>query len=480
MNRLAGFRWSRRHATIPPQHSRGPLDARGICAAMASQRAALLPIVLVALLPATARAQDSQYWNLQYGPVAELVGGAVVGTTRDLSATFYNPGALALTRDPSLLASVESFEAVRIKAVSPPPVLDFSDLRVRPSPSLFAFALPRSLTGSHTFAVSGLTRQDFDLRVDNWQVAPSQGGAEALFDQSLNENWFGLSWAHHAGEQFGLGLTSYVVYRGQRTRKEISGQAQLSPAQGGAALLVEDFDYSNYRLLWKAGFSTQRESWDAGLAVTTPSVRLFGSGSASYTRSTVGADLGSGPVVSVAVQHADDLESRYESPWSVAGGGGYRWGSNRLHATVEWFGAVSGFDVLDTGPFASDPAAAGLLKRLHHTAKSVVNFGVGYERTVSDRLSWYGAFTTDFTFAEKEDSATNSLSTWDIYHLTAGASLVVRSVKLTMGAAYAFGSDLRSISTLLVPPGGPPALTTTPLDVKFSRLRLLLGFDFGR
>lgn len=25
-----------------------------------------------------------------------------------------------------------------------------------------------------------------------------------------------------------------------------------------------------------------------------------------------------------------------------------------------------------------------------------------------------------------------------------------------------------------------PALTTTPLDVKFSRLRLVLGFDFGR
>ena len=405
----------------------------------------------------------------------------MVGSSRDLSATFYNPGALALTKDPSLLASVESFEATRLKASTGASTLDFSDTSVRPSPTLFAFALPRSLTGSHTWAISSLTRQDLDLRVDNWQVAPSrQGGAESLFDQSLTENWFGLSWAHPVGRQSGVGLTTYVVYRGQRTRREISGQAALSPTDGGAALFVGDFDYANYRLVWKAGFSTQRESWDAGLTVTSASVRLFGSGSASYTRSSVGADLGAGRVVAVSTQHVEDLASHYASPWSVAGGGAYRSGKNSFHGTVEWFGSVPSFDVLDPSSFASDPAATGLVKRLQQKAKSVVNFGAGYQRTANERFSYYAAFTTDFTFAEKDEAATNALSTWDIYHLTAGASILTHSVKLTMGAAYAFGSDQRSISTLVVPPGGAPVLTPTPYDVKFSRLRVLVGFDFGR
>jgi hypothetical protein len=448
---------------------------------MARHRAGALPIVLLALLPASARAQDAQYWNLQYGPVAELVGGVVVGSTPHLSATFYNPGALALTRDPSLLASVESFEAVRLSAKSQPPALDFSSLSVRPSPTLFAFALPRSRTGNHTIAISGLTRQDFDLRVDNWQVTPShQGGAESLFDQSLNENWFGLSWAHRVFGDLGLGVTTYVVYRGQRTRKEISGQTALSPTQGGAALLVEDFDYSNYRLLWKVGLAQHRQSWDFGITATTAPVRLLGSGSASYTRSTVGADLGSGPAVSVAAQHVGDLASHYHSPWSVAFGAGYRRGANTFHGTVEWFDSVGGYDVLDTSPFVGDPAAEGLVKRLNQQARRIVNFGLGFQHRVSERFSYYGAFTTDFTFANRDDAGTNSLSTWDIYHLTAGTSLVVRDIKLTMGAAYAFGSDVRSVSALVVPPGGPPVLTPTPLDVKFSRLRVLLGFDFGR
>jgi hypothetical protein len=98
---------------------------------------------------------------------------------------------------------------------------------------------------------------------------------------------------------------------------------------------------------------------------------------------------------------------------------------------------------------------------------------------VSDRFSYYSAVTTDFTFADKDDSAANSLSTWDIYHLTAGASFVLGSVTLTMGGAYAFGSDARTVTTVAVAPGAPPVLVASPLEVNFSRIRLLLGFDFG-
>ena len=440
-----------------------------------------LAVVFVGLSPAGVAAQDSQYWTLQYGPVAELLGGVVVGSTRDLSATYYNPGALALTKDSSLLASVESFEATSIKASGSDVFKDFTDTSLRPSPTLFAFALPRGWTGSHTIAVSSLTRQDFDLRLDNWEVAAAgRAGAESMFEQNLNENWFGLSWGHRAGEQLGLGLTTYVVYRGQRTRKEISGQAALSESSGGAALLVEDTDYSNYRLLWKGGISTQRETWDLGLSFTTPSVRLFGKGDASYIRSAVGADLGGGPSVDVSVRHEEDLDSHYQSPWSVALGGAYRRGPSTFHATAEWFDQVAPFDALDTSGLASDPAAASLVKRLRQKAESVVNLGVGYERKMSERFRIYGAFTTDFTFNDKEDSGTNSLSTWDIYHVTAGTSLVVGHVKLTMGAAYAFGSDTRTVATIVVPPGGRPALIPSSLDAKYQRFRVLVGFDFGQ
>ena len=438
-----------------------------------------LPFVLLGLSPTPARCQDSQYWTLQYGPVAELLGGVVVGSSRDLSASYYNPGALALAKDPSLLASVESFQATSVTAEAVPPLLDFHDLDIRPAPSLFAVALPRSFTGSHTWVFSSLTRQDFDIRLDNWLVA-EQAGAEALLDQSLTESWFGLSWAHAAGESVGLGLTTYVAYRGQRTRLELSGEAARSPGTGGAVLLVEDYDYGDYRALWKAGIAVKRHTWDLGLSVTTPSVGLFGSGTASYIRSAVGGDLGSGTAeATVAVRHEEDLASKYQSPWSVAGGAAWRRGDSTFHATAEWFGAVQAFDVLDAVTFSGDPAASRLLGRLRQEARSVVNVGFGFQRNVSERFSYYGAFTTDRTFANKSARAANSLSTWDIYHATAGTSLQVRDVKFTLGVAYAFGGDDRPTSVIVVPPDGRPALGETPVHVNFSRWKVLIGFDFG-
>ena len=448
-----------------------------------SHRLLVSTLVLLGLSPAAARAQDSQYWTQQYGPVAELLGGVVVGSTRDLSATFYNPGALSLTKDPSLLASVQSFESTAIKATSVAPVIDFQDSNVRPAPSLFAFALPRSWTGSSTVAISSLTRQDFDLRMDNWQVTPTgSGGAEALFDQSLTENWFGLSWGHKAGERLGVGVTTYVVYRGQRTRKEVSGEGAVSPSQGGSGLLVEDFDF----------------------AELSPAVEGGGGDAAREVGSRPhGDDLERAPVRERrgVLRHLVDqrrLDERLDRErgrpapgrarvalrFSLVGRRGRGLSTRgRTPSTrrVEWFDKVGGFDVLDTSSLRPAPARPrGSSSASTSRRKSVVNFGFGYERRVSDRFSCYGAFTTDFTYADKGDAGTNALSTWDIYHVTAGTSLMVGQVKLTMGAAYAFGSDSRAISTLVVPPGGQPVPRQAPLDVKFSRLRVLVGFDFGK
>ena len=41
-------------------------------------------------------AQETYYWNITYGTRSTLLGGAVIGSVSDLSATYYNPGAVAL------------------------------------------------------------------------------------------------------------------------------------------------------------------------------------------------------------------------------------------------------------------------------------------------------------------------------------------------------------------------------------------------
>ena len=50
--------------------------------------------------------QDSHYWTNQFGNRARLLGGAVIGSTDDLSAVYYNPGGLALVEKSEILLAV--------------------------------------------------------------------------------------------------------------------------------------------------------------------------------------------------------------------------------------------------------------------------------------------------------------------------------------------------------------------------------------
>ena len=124
---------------------------------------------MLGLLATGAAAQDANYWNLQYGPVGQLLGGQVIGSSRGLNATYYNPGGLALEEDASFLLSTESFQAEYVSSTPTSPTVeafDVSSLRVGTFPTLVAGGLPRSWLGQRTrLAWSFLTRQKLDVRL---------------------------------------------------------------------------------------------------------------------------------------------------------------------------------------------------------------------------------------------------------------------------------------------------------------------------
>ena len=70
------------------------------------------PIILIIgfVLITGSSAQDTHYWNLQYGTRSTLLGGAVIGSVSDMAATYYNPAALALFSAPEILLSGKVYQ----------------------------------------------------------------------------------------------------------------------------------------------------------------------------------------------------------------------------------------------------------------------------------------------------------------------------------------------------------------------------------
>jgi hypothetical protein len=144
------------------------------------------------LLATRAAAQGAQYWDIQYGPVSQLLSGTVVDSTRDLSATYYNPGGLALGEDPHLLLTVQAGkgQTLTTEPVDGGQVLDLSDTEWTRFPGFVAVAFPECWLGERTrLAFSFLTRQQGTQRVDHrfTGIDPASGGPYGL--ETLDCAW---------------------------------------------------------------------------------------------------------------------------------------------------------------------------------------------------------------------------------------------------------------------------------------------------
>ncbi len=433
----------------------------------------------------TATAQDTNYWNIQYGPVAQLLGGQVIASSRDLSATYYNPGGLALEEGSTFLLSTESLqvESFTTTPSSSIEIFDTGSTRFGSAPTLVAGALPRSWLGEQTrLAWSFLTRQELKVRLgerltDPFDLPGGTSAAELFFDQQINESWVGLTASRELSENWGVGLTWYSIYRGQTSRNELNFQAVSADDAAVSALGVTDFSYNHFRTLAKIGVAYDRGSVKLGLNVTTPSAGFFGSGRAGYTLSLIGIDSDSSGAPNppiLASQNAENLNAQYKSSWAVGGGLAWSRGATRWHTSAEWFAPVDRFTVIEL-PNQDNVRQIQLTQQL----KSVVNFGLGVEHDFGNDRVVYAAAFTDFSASVGDPEVNTAVSNWNLYHLSTGVKFRFAGSRFTLGATYSFGDEERSLPTPISPEDAPELGLDSTLGVSYQRVVVLLGFLLG-
>jgi len=79
--------------------------------------------------------------------------------------------------------------------------------------------------------------------------------------------------------------------------------------------------------------------------------------------------------------------------------------------------------------------------RLQYELENVINFGIGVEQKISELVSLYGSFITDFSGVDSNSDTGLSLARYNIYHLTVGSTFTLFNLKLTAGIGFGFGTD---------------------------------------
>lgn len=440
-----------------------------------TQRSFAPAAALLAVLawPSAATAQDAHYWTYGYGPVGQLTEGTLVGGVEDLSAIYYNPGTLALIDEPRFLFGLTSIELATIKAPNAGgPNLDFDSFVFDIVPSVVAGRIGKNEGEANQFAFAFLSRHDtdWDLGYSNAQVSAASPDGSAGFGrvrQRVVEYWVGGTWSHRVSENLAFGVSPFVAYRAQRSRRSLTLE-DLAAGTSRAVFVAKENEYNHGRLLAKAGVAWRPGHWELGATVTTAGIGIYSAGKAVFNASVSG--VASAPFLSASIQKG--LDATYRSPWSVAGGATWRGERTAIHTSVEWFSAVDPYDILSPEPAPVAGSSTSIPLTFQGAAKSIVNFGVGLERQLSDRFTLYGGAARN---ASSWTPESETLASWDLVDLTAGVSLNRGASRLALGIGYAWGTG--DLFQTVVPPDATGPTPTT--EATFSRWTISLGVSLG-
>ena len=388
-----------------------------------SLRVLVATLLLLGTAAGSASAQDTNYWTNKYGTRSILLNGAVIGGPVDISTMYYNPGGLAMLKDPGVALAVKAFEFANISLPDAGGKgFDLDDPRSSVLPTFVGGLLSLRILGSDAVAYSLFPRQGLRTNITGRSVGqsdvlPSPGVedhfVEARLEQDLDETWVGMTWSKKVGERVGIGLSPYVAVRNQRTRVQVIAQALGSDSLGAVSSSVRGFQYYNYRLLAKAGISFEFEKTNIGFTVTTPGVKLMGSGEAGIDRLRIGQDVTGDALVDniYAVSLQQDLPSEWKSPTSIGAGATVPLGQNTLYLSGEWFDKVDPFNVLDVAPVIDEVSGQPVPFQVVQQAKSVTNGGIGLEHRFGPKFTGYASFSTDYSTAVqgKTDTAFSNL-----------------------------------------------------------------------
>jgi hypothetical protein len=415
----------------------------------------------------------------------------VVGALSGLSGSFYNPGGLALETNPQLFTTALAAEYNSLSFrpnINQDSSLSWSSFGG--APALVAGALSRDTTRGRIYTYSYLTRQKFEFELTGRGIGKLEGLTPAPADETLSgqvnfrqqaeEAWGGLTLSHRLQSGLGLGATLYGAYRNQRTRREFTAALVADSGQGATAVSVQDVKFWTARLLAKIGLLWQGERWGGGVTLTSPSVHLFGDGSAYLHRSITGIDFDNdgSEDSQLLASNQTDLSPRFESPLSVALGWSYRSSRASLYVSAEWFDRMDPYNVMEGEPAVSQVPTDTSDVVFVHKAISVTNWAVGGSYRLNPRTALYAGWAMDRSAFTGSLFQSVTISNWNINHVSLGSDFAFAAFEFTLGATYSFGdspveaqADLESASTSQGLEGD-----LTLGEAAYKRIKVLVGF----
>ena len=455
------------------------------------------------LKPSTARAQESNYSNYEVGSMATMLGGSVTAGIANISAIYYNPGALSFLETTSVSLETAALFGGSLKIENGAG----QDIDIKSSffdviPSLIGGTFKGKKNKDLTFAYAAITVNssliNFNVRntafIDVLTANSGDELYEGIYDYSnkIRENWIGASVSKKVNKNFAFGATLFGAYFSQayslRQSAIVSNVlADTISTSLASSSFQRDLRFSSFGLILKAGAVYRFDYSSIGLTMTTPNLNidLFAKGGLSEI---INVNIpGVIPTFSTSL-YGEKLTTYHRTPFIISLGYQKELVGAKWNLSLTYNSAVKEYTMVETAAqFIGQPGLRKPPLRVFDMARQIFNVAFGLKKDLREGLSFLGGARTDLNYISSEFLESNrfipKMSYWNLYHITTGIIWFTEKAHLTLGGDYAFGAskgDLQQVN--LSDPEETNLLfgtKTTNTKTSHNQINLVLGFSYS-
>jgi len=444
-------------------------------------------VLLLILFPVVVIGQG--YYNKEnFGNRSLLLSGNVTGSVEDLGLVYYNPARLALVEKPAFTinAKVYQFSSVNLKNVFGRDD-KLGDSNFNEVPSLVAGTFKIDKWKNHHFAYAFISKQRSSTNINVVKEIDSEdlvGDLEDLdrltttlhFFNKETDEWFGVTWGTKLKDNLSIGVSAFASIYNYKSNSEFK-YVTLDKIQNvdlyNNEILVRQ---NSYGMFWKVGLAWKLKKFDIGLNIDLPYLEVYKGGSFRFEEFLSGTENDI-----FKFYNFRGIKSKRKEPLGISFGAGFPIGKNKIHMKADWHGKLKEYDRLIIP--SVDDFSEGFTFR--EERRSIVNFGIGMEFYLNDKLNMYGSVSTDFSplrananifdlIGDNEDDVNFDAN---YYHFGIGVDLKMKKVHLIMGTTFTTGSDKFKQSIISPDPEIKIPENDDLSQITLTRWRFIVGLE---